>query len=51
VEANMDTIVGIKLGTNCGETNVNATTDVEMDSDLDATRRQTWMQNNMKKRI
>lgn len=49
VEVNMGTIVHIKFGTNCDETNVDATTDVEMDSDLDPTRRQTWMKNKMKK--
>ena len=43
VEENMGTIVGIKLSMNCGETNVDTTTN----ANLDAKRRQNWMQKEM----
>lgn len=50
VEENMGTIIGIKLGMNFCEINVDATTDVEMDLDLDATGSQPWMKIKMQKR-
>lgn len=49
VEANMVPMVGVKLGTNCVETDVYATKNVEKDTKLDAKKRQTWIQNKIKK--
>ena len=39
VEENMGEIVGIKLSMNCGETNVDKTTNVKKDTNLNAKRR------------
>ena len=36
VESNMGPMVDVKLGTNCGETNLDATTDTKNDTNLDA---------------
>lgn len=45
----MGALVVIKLGPNCCERNVDATTYAKMDSDLDVKRRQNWIQNKMQK--
>lgn len=48
VEENMGAIVGIKLSMNCGEINVDKTTDVKKkDTNLNEKRRKSWMQKGM----